>query len=138
MQVGIKQPALKETLTDMMGIYSLEYYEWFGTHHSTDVLVLTASGCPELCPVSIDATHLHLDEGGADTTTGSDQVTSTNDLYSEGDGCGLRMSGGVHGVKARLKHTVWHEDVATPSILLESPMVEVHLLVCVCVKGAGH
>ena len=39
------------------------------------------------------------------------------------------MGGHIHGVKARVKHAVWHEDVATATILEELPFIQVHWLV---------
>ena len=39
------------------------------------------------------------------------------------------MGGHIHGVKARVKHAVWHEDVATATVLEELPFIQVHWLV---------
>ena len=56
-------------------------------------------------------------------------------LNGESDGARAGMSGHVHGVEPGLKHAVWHQDVATATILHELPVVQVHRLVWVQSRG---
>ena len=39
------------------------------------------------------------------------------------------MCGHVQGVEPGLKHAVWHQDIATPTILHELPVIQMHWFV---------
>ena len=51
-------------------------------------------------------------------------------LNGESDGARVGMGGYIHGVETGVKHTVWHQDVTTATVLHELPIIQVHRLVC--------